>query len=131
MKEIAILKKILLIIFIFSFTTLTLSACKKEPKILNETNTRAAKRVINAVDDYLDGKTSTEEARDIVTEESNNVVEVDDSIERTYSLLLKVDIDGIGTSLDLISWGNEDDNVKTIKDKRNSIAEYIGEKQID
>lgn len=131
MKEIAILKKILLIIFIFSFTTLTLSACKKEPKILNETNTRAAKRVINAVDDYLDGKTSTEEARDIVTEESNNVVEVDGSIERTYSLLLKVDIDGIGTSLDLISWGNEDDNVKTIKDKRNSIAEYIGEKQID
>ena len=82
------------------------------------------------MDDYLEGNISTEEAREVMDEESVNVTEEEGTINSTYSTSLKVEIGRIGTSLDMISWGNENDNVANIKRDRNSIAEYIGEKKI-
>lgn len=123
-------KKIGIIVAIL-FVALQLISCEQKSK-LNDTNTRVANRVLSTVDDYIDGKISTENAYDIIGEEYNKIVEAGDldTAEHADAYFFQSDVRYIHSDLLLISLGNSKDNVKDIIKSRNSIAKAIGRKEI-
>ncbi len=91
---------------------------------LNDNNTRTAKAIINATDDYLDGNSSAETAYNLIHSEQANIDKNDENA--TDEIGFSMDVNGIIMQLiDLIY--ESDGDVGKIVDYRNDIASLIGE----
>ncbi len=98
------------------------SACGGSSSQLNDNNTRTAKVIINAVDDYLDGNADAAETYDIVDEASDELIDED----TTIYLRFQASVAALESNLFSMKFDNSGD-VGEIEDYRNAIASIIGQ----
>ncbi len=98
------------------------AGCGGASSKLSDNNTRTAKVIINAVDDYLDGNADAEETYDIVDTASDELIDEDTSSYMSF------DAKVLSIKSQLLSMKlNNSGDVGKIEDYRNDIAALIGE----
>lgn len=96
---------------------------------VNGNNVVVGKRVINAVDEYLDGNCTASAALLVVSAAYDDIDTEDDTASSVDLLGYKLSIMSIESELDFMVLDNSG-SVSKIKEHRNKLASYIGEPQI-